>query len=123
MINQSFIAYAMRHYDNPACKTIETFKEDVNRFGWIKRLFTRFMENPEAVSIRLMVNHIIITYNVFDQYACTVMLFYKTPREHWGILTAILDYMSMTPEWIPELNLNTTNIVRDQRIVKEIESW
>ena len=34
--------FAMKHYDNPQCKDIEEFHEDLNRVKYIKRLLGRF---------------------------------------------------------------------------------
>ena len=75
-LNESnFLLYAMKHYDNPQCQLIEEFEEDLKKFLYLKKLLARYSRDNELKE-RLILNHIIILYNLFND-AATNMLFYK----------------------------------------------
>ena len=52
---------------NPGCVDILEFHEDLNRIKYIKRLFRRYSETGELKE-RLILNHLIVLYNVFDMF-------------------------------------------------------
>jgi len=59
-LNQdNFLMYAMKAYDNPSCKGMEEFMEDLERIKYIKRLLNKF-EKRDSLKERLILNHIII---------------------------------------------------------------
>ena len=119
--NDTFISYAMKHYDNPSCKTLDEFNEDLNRFKYLKKLLNRYLAEDDTVNFRLIVNHVAILFNVFEYNACTAMLFFKTDREHWAIIKPILEYLNYLPEFIPDLGINTQMIDNHQRTVDELK--
>ena len=114
-IRENFFAYCQKHYDNPHCKTIEEFNEDLQRFIYIKKLMNRDECNP-----RLVLNHIIVLYNVFERHACTVMLFYKLEKEYWVRLKTYLVYLNLMEETIPELGIVSSDIGLDQKIIEDL---
>jgi len=76
-LNESnFTLYAAKFYDNPHCFDLIEFNEDLNRFKYIKRLFSRYRDTGELRE-RLILNHLIILYNLFGAEPTTKMLFYK----------------------------------------------
>lgn len=119
--NDTFISYAMKHYDNPSCRTLDEFNDDLNRFKYLKKLLNRYLANDDTVNFRLIVNHIAILYNVFEYNACTAMLFFKTDREQWVVIKPILEYLSYLPEFIPDLGINTQMIDSHQKTVDELK--
>jgi len=62
--DDNFLMYAMKHYDNPQCKNIEEFHEDMNRIKYLKRLFRKY-KTSGVLRERLILNHLIIFTNVF----------------------------------------------------------
>ena len=70
-----FLLYAAKYYDNPQCHDAEEFYDDLKRFKYLKRLFGKYKETGELRE-RLILNHIIILYNVFGM-ATSRMLFVK----------------------------------------------
>ena len=74
--DSNFMLYAARAYINPGCVDILEFHEDLNRIKYIKRLFRRYSETGELKE-RLILNHLIVLYNVFDRVMLTRMLAYK----------------------------------------------
>lgn len=120
--NDNFVTYAMRHYDNPSCKTLNEFNEDLNRIRYLRKLLNRYLEDDDTVNFRLIVNHIFILYNVFDSNACTSMLFFKTEKHHWEILKPILDYMNYLPEYIVDVGINTELIISDEKTLDQLRN-
>ena len=73
------------------------FYEDLNRIKYIKRLFRKYKSSGELKE-RLILNHIIIFYNVFGIEAATNILFFKIEDEFWPLLKTFLVYLDMFPE-------------------------
>ena len=101
----TYILFAIKHYENPHCVTREDFDEDLKRFKYLKRLLKRYVRGGQ-LRIHLIINHLIILYNVFGE-AATPLLFYKLEREYWCILKTILLYLNKYPiGMLPELELD-----------------
>lgn len=121
MLNESnYLQFAMRHYARPSCTSINDFNEDLNRIKHLKKLLNK-LYNGKTVKIQLLLNHLTIMYNVFDQNACTAMLFFKVDREYWDILKALLCHLNLMPEFIPELGVVTTGIKPHEQTKQELE--
>tara|TARA_A100001515_G_C4538496_1_gene199374 strand:+ start:517 stop:879 length:363 start_codon:yes stop_codon:yes gene_type:complete len=95
--NDNFEIYAAQNYDNPACLTVADFKEDIARFKYINRLLRKYDETGE-IQIRLLLNHIIILFNVFEIRAANRMIFYRIDLKHWSIIKTILLYLNLLPD-------------------------
>ena len=96
LTEDNFLIYAMNHYDNPQCHSIEEFEEDLRRFLYLKKLFSRYRNNGELRE-RLILNHIIVLYNIFGE-AATDMLFFKLDKEYESSLATFLVYLNRLPE-------------------------
>lgn len=93
----NFLLYAAKHYDNPHCVDVEEFHDDLARFKYIKRLFTKYKESGQ-IKERLVLNHLIIIYNLFGEMA-TQMLFLKLDGQ-WHYLKPFLLKINRLPERI-----------------------
>jgi len=113
--DDNFLLYAMHHYDNPQCHSIQEFEEDLRRLLYLKKLFSRYKSNSELRE-RLILNHIIVLYNVFGD-ALTKMLFTKIDEEHWPILTTFLVYLDRMPDEIEEYGIKLSNITLDKDVI------
>lgn len=110
--DDNFLIFAIKNYDNPSCNGMSDLEEDLKRFKYIKRLFKRY-ENTDVLSERLVLNHLIVLYNVFGN-AATKMLFYKIEQKYWSYLKTFLVFLNrMTDSSLIEVTL-------DQRIVKKL---
>lgn len=88
--------FAIKHYDNPTSVTYADFEEDLNRIKYIKRLLRRYNTTGE-LKTHLILNHIIVMYNVFDD-AATPLLFFKIEATYWPILKAFMLFLNRLPE-------------------------
>lgn len=93
----NFVLFAAKHYNNPQCYDTEEFYDDLNRFKYIKRLFNRFEQTGELKE-RLILNHILILYNIFGD-AATLMLFVKL-KGHYPLLKPFLVLINRMPDRI-----------------------
>ena len=91
--NKNFELYAAKYYDNPCCLSVEEFHEDLARFKYIIRLLRRYRETG-IIQERLVLNHIISLYNVFDIKAASRMMFYRIDVELWPALKTFLIYLN-----------------------------
>lgn len=92
----NFLLYAMHHYDNQQCHSLNEFEEDLKRFLYLRKLLNRYKRDGELKE-RLILNHIIVIYNLFGENA-TEMLFFKVDEEYWPTLATFLVYLNRIPE-------------------------
>jgi len=97
LTSKNYIMYAMKNYDNPQCLDIEEFYSDLNRIKYLKRLFRRY-KTTNDLKERLILNHIIIFYNVFGIIPATKLLFFRMEPEFYPLLKTFLVYLSLLPE-------------------------
>ena len=107
--------YAMHHYDNPQCHSIAEFENDIKRFLYLKKLITRYKQSEELRE-RLILNHIIVLYNVYGD-AATNMLFYKIDPQYWNVLTTFLVYLQRMPEFLPQYGIKISDIILDEEVI------
>lgn len=118
IINESnFVLYAAKYYDNPQCYDTEEFYDDLKRFKYLKRLFGRYEETGE-IKERLILNHLVILYNVFGPYA-TKMLFFKLAG-FYPYLKPFIVLLGYMPEQIEDLNIFSSDINMDPVIVEKL---
>lgn len=111
----NFLLYAMHHYDNPQCHSVEEFEDDLKRFLYLRKLFNRYSTVGELRE-RLILNHIIVVYNVFGDGA-TKMLFYKIEEKFWNVLATFLVYLNRMPEQIPDSDVKLSDIMLDEKVI------
>ena len=97
LTNKNFKLFAAKHYDNPECTDVQEFEEDVNRFKYLKRLLKRY-EVDEDLQERLILNHLIVIYNVFGIEAANKMIWFKLEPEHWHYIKPFLVFLHYLPE-------------------------
>ncbi len=99
LTEENFIMYAMKYYDNPACKGMAEFLDDIKRFKYIKRLLGKYTSGKELKE-RLIINHMIVLNNLFGVEATTKMLFFKIDKKFWPQLKTFLVFLNYMPEKI-----------------------
>lgn len=118
LTDDNFITFAMKHYDNPQCHSVQEFDDDLKRFLYLKKLFTRYKYSGELRE-RLIINHIVILYNIFGN-AATEMLFHKIEPEYWSYLVTVLIYLNRMPDVVPSTNINTSDIQLDNNLINAL---
>jgi len=94
--NDNFLIFAIKNYDNPSCSGMSELEDDLKRFKYLKRLFNRYEKTGDP-NERLIINHLILLYNVFGN-ATTKMLFFKLEENYWSNLKTFLVFLDRIPE-------------------------
>ena len=97
LTNKNFKLYAAQHYNNPECTDVEEFQQDLNRFKYLKRLLTRY-ELTGELQERLILNHLIVLYNVFGIKPCNRMIQFKINENHYHYIKPFLVYLHYLAE-------------------------
>jgi hypothetical protein len=122
LTNENFLIYAMKCYDKPNTIMSE-FKEDMKRFNYLKRLFHKYRKNDELRE-QLVLNHLVVLYNVFGPEPTARMLFFKLSKEDYSALKTYLLFLNIMPDVIRgikshdirssdiEVDLNIADVLR-----------
>tara|TARA_X000000368_G_scaffold404907_1_gene381475 strand:- start:332 stop:739 length:408 start_codon:yes stop_codon:yes gene_type:complete len=123
---KNFLLFAMQHYDNPQCVDVEEFNDDLRKIKYIKRLFNQYSLGGDLKE-RLLLNHIIVFFNVFQTKAATRILFFKLDEKFWPMLKTFLFYLKFMPEdKIESINgkeLIVTDILMDQGVIDSLRKF
>ena len=92
LTEKNLLLYAAKHYSNPTFSDIEDFHEDLKRFKYIKRLLNRYLESDE-LSERLILNHLIVVFNMFGIEAALEILNLKLEDKHWPVVKPFLVFL------------------------------
>ena len=113
LTEQNMLLYAAKHYYNPRFSDIEEFNEDLKRFKYIKRLVNRYIENG-VLSERLILNHLIILFNVFDIEPALNMLEIKLDDRQWTVVKPFLVFLKYIK------NDQLVGIQMDEKVVEAL---
>ena len=113
LTEQNMLLYAAKHYYNPRFSDIEEFNEDLKRFKYIKRLVNRYIENG-VLSERLILNHLIILFNVFDIEPALNMLEIKLDDRQWKVVKPFLVFLKYIK------NDQLVGIEMDEKVVEAL---
>jgi hypothetical protein len=121
----NFLLYAAKHYDNPQCFDTIEFYEDLKRFKYIKRLLNRYVEDGDLKE-RLVLNHIVVLFNLFGVHATVRMLFFKCDGLE-KCLVPFLIALNNLPERVENIGLDnrtilTSDIEIDQNIINALRN-
>ena len=115
--NNNFLIYAMKCYDRPNTIMSE-FKEDMKRFNYLKRLFHKYRKNEEMRE-QLVLNHLVVLYNVFGPEATDRMLFFKMAKEDHSALKTYLLFLNIMPNVVKSIrgqDIRSSDIEVDLKI-------
>ena len=93
--NENIVLYCMKAYERPDMIMSE-FKEDMKRFDYLKRLFRRYRKSDELRE-QLVLNHLVVIYNVFGPEVATRLLFFKMAKEDYPALKTYLLFLNYMP--------------------------
>lgn len=110
---KNLLLYASRNYYNPTFSDIEEFHEDLKRFKYIKRLVNRYIKSG-VLSERLILNHLIVLFNVFGADAALNMLKVQLDEEHWPTIKPFLVFLKYIT------NEQLTGIEMDKKVIEEL---
>tara|TARA_B100001057_G_scaffold198136_1_gene198751 strand:+ start:346 stop:714 length:369 start_codon:yes stop_codon:yes gene_type:complete len=110
LTEKNLLLYAAKHYSNPKFSDIDDFNEDLKRFKYVKRLLNRYIESDE-LSERLVLNHLIVIFNMFGIEAALNILNLKLEEKHWPVVKPFLIFLNYIK------NDQYTGIMMDPNVV------
>lgn len=102
LTEDNILLYATKAYDKPNCVMSE-FLEDIKRFNYLKKLLMRYRKYSELRQ-RLIMNHLMVLYNVFGPEVVSRLLFYKVDKEDYSALKTFLLFLNIMPDRIKGIN-------------------
>lgn len=115
--NENFLLYAAEAYETPQ-NVLAELPDDLKHFKYIKRLFRKYRATGELTE-RLILNHLIVLYNVFNNHA-TRMLFLRVDPADYSCLKTFLLFLARLPTMVygvNGMNIDTRAIGIDAKIV------
>ena len=110
LTDENLLLFAAKHYYNPTCIDAEEFYEDLSRIKYIKRHIKKYQET-EVLSERLILNHLIVFFNVFGIEPSLKMLEFKLEPSQWVVLKPFLIFLNYIK------NTQYTDIEMDKYVV------
>jgi len=119
LTNDNIMIYAIKAYDKPNCVMSE-FKDDMKRFNYLKRLFRRYRKVNELRE-QLVLNHLVVLYNVFGPEVTSRLLFFKVSKDDFPALKTYLLFLSCMPDVVKGIkghDILSSNIPIDTKIAE-----
>ena len=113
--HKNFELFAINHYRNHKCISIEDFHEDLALFKYVLRIL-RKEKSGKDINLRLLLNHLTVLYNVFEIKAANRMIRFRLEEELHRTLKTCLIYLNLLPE--NEMEFVSIN----PKIAKQLES-
>jgi len=111
LTEDNFQLFAMKYYDNPHCTDLLEFHDDLRRIRYVKRLFKKYKDTGELKE-RLILNHLVVLYNMFESRAMTRMLYQKLDGYH----SYLKPFLIMLNYWPTDLGLVNGKKIIDSNI-------
>ena len=123
LTNENIMLYLVKAYDKPNCIMSE-FKDDMKRFNYLKRLFRRYRKMGELRE-QLVLNHLVVLYNVFGPEVSARALFFKMSKDDYSALKTYLLFLSFMPEKLKSIkghDILSSDIPVDMRIADTLRT-
>ena len=120
LTKDNILLFAIKAYEHPHY-VLSALDEDLKHFSYVRRLFRRYHLYGDLKE-RLILNHLVILYNVFG-VAATRLLYYHTPPDEYDTLKTFLVYLNYQPEvvrGIKGLDIHSSDIPLDCVIIKAL---
>ncbi len=114
----NLLLFAAQHYDNATCSDVEEFNSDIAIPKYLKRLFDKY-HRTGVLKDRLILNHLLTFFNVFDTKPGTRILFFLMEPRHYSILKTFLVFLERCPDVVQGIpdTLHTSDIKLDMKVV------
>lgn len=123
LTDENILLYAAKAYDKPNCVMSE-FTEDIKKLNYLKRLFRRYRKHGEMRE-RLIINHIVVLYNLFGPEVTARLLFFNMNKDDYSILKTYLTFLNIMPERVRGINgkdILSSDIMIDMNIANELRN-
>ena len=92
LLEENLVRFAIKQYYTPRGIDFDEFYTDLKRFQYVKRLLNRYCDYGK-LGERLILNHLIVIFNVFGYYGGLKILGLKLDERHWPIIKPFLVFL------------------------------
>ena len=92
LLEEDLVRFAIKQYYTPLGIDFDEFYTDLKRFQYVKRLLNRYCDYGK-LGERLVLNHLIIIFNVFGPYGGLKILGIKLDKRHWPVIKPFLLFL------------------------------
>jgi len=92
LLEEDLVRFAIKQYYTPLGIDFDEFYTDLKRFQYVKRLLNRYCDYNKLAE-RLVLNHLIIIFNVFGYYGGLKILETKLDDRHWPVIKPFLLFL------------------------------
>jgi|TARA_B110000914_G_C15464624_1_gene447636 hypothetical protein len=92
LLEENLVRFAIKQYYTPRGIDFDEFYTDLKRFQYVKRLLNRYCDYGK-LGERLILNHLIVIFNVFGYYGGLKILGLKLDDRHWPIIKPFLVFL------------------------------
>ena len=121
LTNANYLLICAKNYRNTQCLGSEEFLTDIKRLKYLKKILTRYSTN-RVIDERLVLNHLIILYNVFGAEFLARLLFLKMYSQ-MHLLKPFLIYLNIFPNKVLSVegrDFDTIPIMMDGKIIEKL---
>ena len=93
LLEEDLVRFAIKQYYTPLGIDFDEFYTDLKRFQYVKRLLNRYCDYGK-LGERLVLNHLIIIFNVFGPYGGLKILEIKLDDRHWPVIKPFLLFLN-----------------------------
>ena len=93
LLEEDLVRFAIKQYYTPLGIDFDEFYTDLKRFQYVKRLLNRYCDYGK-LGERLVLNHLIIIFNVFGSYGGLRILETKLDDRHWPVIKPFLLFLN-----------------------------
>lgn len=120
MTDKDFLQTALKSYDNPQCISVDEFRSDLERFAYIRKILIRHKENNEILNDRLILNHLVICFNLFGTSALDLAL-HKIDKSLWPYLLPYLYFLDRIPEEFVIEGIPLSMIKQEESVIEFLQ--
>ena len=92
LLEENLVRFAIKQYYTPLGIDFDEFYTDLKRFQYVKRLLNRYCDYGK-LGERLVLNHLIVIFNVFGYYGGLKILGLKLDERHWPVIKPFLVFL------------------------------
>ena len=115
LTEDTLLIFAAKHYYNPLGIDLDEFQEELKRFKYVKRLVNRYLDGGD-LPVRLIMNHLIVVFNVFGIEGGLAILNLKMDDKHIPVLKPFLIFLKT----IRADDVRYTGVEQDWLVVEEL---
>jgi len=93
LLEEDLVRFAIKQYYTPLGIDFDEFYTDLKRFQYVKRLLNRYCDYGK-LGERLVLNHLIVIFNVFGYYGGLKILGLKLDERHWPVIKPFLVFLN-----------------------------